>query len=113
MDKFEASNGAVLAIYSQPGVKAIRVRAADYVVYLSGVQVDALREFFRAERKPWEYAKDGEVWLLTVNGDTGPFIAYDDALMGLVYTASNGSRIQSNDDQITAGERIWPKGEPS
>lgn len=63
------------------------------------------------ERKPWEDAKHEEVWLLTVNGDTGPFLADQDSDSPVAaFVAANGTRIARYDrEQITAGRRFYPE----
>lgn len=61
---------------------------------------------------PWEQAMHEDVWHLTVNGDSGPFIAHSDSLNGgVLFTAANGTTVAPGDrDQITDGFMIWRDG---
>ena len=66
------------------------------------------REFFEAhpEPKPWEQAKDGEVWALTVG--------CGDAVVGAVLGKGGWAWLNAKtglviDLPITAGQRIWPE----
>lgn len=68
------------------------------------------KAYFEAhpERKPWEDAKPGEVWVLTLMGDE---IAYQctSSLAGHVYFDGVNDTIELNSTMITAARRIWPE----
>lgn len=74
---------------------------------------DAVKRY-AARRKPWLGAKDGEVWELTANGDTGAALATTSHRRGihLAFQFSNGALIDATDDGITAGHRIIIWREP-
>lgn len=73
--------------------------------------VHAVRAFFEAhpETKPWHDAKPGEVWVLTANGDTGPFITRLTPAMTVHFVAGNDTVFVAESDEITSGRRIWPE----
>lgn len=68
------------------------------------------RAYFEAhpERKPWEDAEAGEVWVLTVDGHEAHFVADGKEFNG---TNEFGRFIccSHDDEDITAGRRVWPE----
>lgn len=68
----------------------------------------AARAYFEAhpERKPWEEAEDGEIWVLTGAGGLElPWLRQHGD-----WISNTPSRlIRRNVDLITAGRRIWPE----
>jgi hypothetical protein len=68
-----------------------------------GAVVDALREFFEWEPKPWNYAKPGEVWEIT-HGGNPPFNAW--RLESGAFMFDDESFVHS--EHVTAGRRVWP-----
>lgn len=75
----------------------------------------AARAYFEAhpERKPWEDAQPGEVWVLTVDGVESAF--YPSKSMNRIFTAvapaTGNSGINFDWPEISDGRRIYP--EPS
>jgi hypothetical protein len=69
---------------------------------------DAARAYFDAhpEPKPWHDAKEGEVWALRFEDDDDEFAAFK---YGTRWKSTEGG--WPNEDLITAGRRIWPKGD--
>ena len=56
--------------------------------------------------KPWDAAKPDEVWVLTIDGYSAPY------LRNWYGTWTNStSDLSVGDGTITAGHRIWPEGE--
>ncbi|WP_100811755.1 hypothetical protein [Microbacterium sp. BR1] len=79
-----------------------------------GLGILAAMAFFDAHPEPepaGHDAKVGEVWVLTANGDTGPFLVVHDFVIGEDrFIGSNGTRFRPTDDeQITDGHRIYPE----
>ena len=72
---------------------------------------EAARAYFEAhpERKPWEDAKPGEVWVLTFDGADDAFKAYESRYGKTYFTRSRESSTGLVDERITAGRRIWPE----
>ena len=68
----------------------------------------AARAYFEAhsEPKPWEEAKNGELWMLTLDGEeVGSLVDY-----GEFYVPGESITIGSDEmKRITAGEKIYPK----
>jgi hypothetical protein len=68
------------------------------------------RAYFDAhpERKPWEGAQPGEIWVLTLEGDE---VAYQctSSFAGHVYFGGADDTIELNSTMITAARRIWPE----
>ena len=60
----------------------------------------------KPEPRPWEEAKEGEVWVITHEGVEGPAIVSDD---GHFESPDYVSGIYNK--AITAGYRIWPEGD--
>ncbi|WP_454113532.1 hypothetical protein [Microbacterium maritypicum] len=73
----------------------------------------AARAFFEAhpERKPWEDAEIGEVWLLTKDGTEGEFAAVvsDPAVTVTKNFDAAAIAFAIDDSQIRSGRRIWPE----
>lgn len=71
----------------------------------------AARAYFEAhpERKPWDDAKPGEVWVVT-EGDLSETYAYlvDD---GQFYDSARDYALDFTDPVITAARRIWPESD--
>lgn len=61
------------------------------------------------ERKPWEDAKPGEVWVLTFDGAEDTFKAYESRYGTIYFTRSRETSTGLVDERITAGRRIWPE----
>ena len=60
------------------------------------------------EPKPWDAAQPDEIWVLTINGYSAPY------LRNWCETWTNSTSVISvGDGTITAGRRIWPEGEAS
>jgi len=113
MSEFTASNG----VQVRPGrVAGLHVtcngdgKAHD----LSDGETDALREFFQqegsSERKPWEDAKPGDVWVFTYFGEVEvvavanlewPFVT--------AFRSVTGKEFNTKNVHITSARRIWPE----
>jgi hypothetical protein len=61
------------------------------------------------ERKAWEDAKPGEVWVLTFDGAVDTFKAYESRYGTTYFTRSRETSTGLADERITAGRRIWPE----
>lgn len=97
---FTASNGLL--------VRPHKLDVGAFVVdgtYVNSDQVVALREFFEweASHKPWDDAKAGEIWALTVDGVESAWDRAD----GIWF--KNQSLTEAAPESITAGRRIWPE----
>ena len=58
------------------------------------------------EPKPWDAAQPDEIWVLTINGYSAPY------LRNWCETWTNSTSVISvGDGTITAGRRIWPEPE--
>ena len=71
---------------------------------------DTARAYFQAhpEPKPWDAAQPDEIWVLTINGYSAPY------LRNWCETWTNSTSVISvGDGTITAGRRIWPEGKTS
>lgn len=68
----------------------------------------AARAYFEAhpERKPWEDAQTGEVWVLTLDGDESAWSVSNKDVF-----ENPDSTLKPTSPMITAGRRIWPEGE--
>ena len=61
------------------------------------------------EPKPWENAKEGDYWVLTIGGEPS---LWHRGVRRLFWT--DGERLSGTDlKDATAGRRIWPEGEAS
>lgn len=71
----------------------------------------AARAYFEAhpERKPWEDAQPGEVWVLAFDGEEDTFKAYESRYGTIYFTRSRETSTDLADERITAGRRIWPE----
>lgn len=68
---------------------------------------EAADRYFAAhpEPKPWEDAQPDEIWVLTIDGYSAPY------LRNWCGTWTNStSNVYVGDGAITAGRRIWPEG---
>ena len=74
-------------------------------------EYQAAYAYFEAhpERKPWEDAKPGEVWVLTFDGADDTFKAYESRSGTIYFTRSRETSANLTDERITAGRRIWPE----
>ena len=71
----------------------------------------AARAYFEAhpERKPWQEAKPGEVWVLsTSDGHEDAFMVMAVGELGIVFEADQFREPLDSPD-ITGGRRIWPE----
>lgn len=85
-----------------------RVRQADGTVSVAHC---AGRAYFAAdpERKPWQRAQVGEVWVLsTTDGETDAYTAMPVRGGGLAFEAPEG-RYPLDDADIESARRIWPE----
>lgn len=57
---------------------------------------------------PWVGAKCGEVWHLTVDGQSGAFVVDRHEFFG-AYPNGTPWLVPHGDERITAGRRIWPE----
>lgn len=57
------------------------------------------------ERKPWEDAKEGDVWLLTINGEEEALLFRHDR----TFISRDGDEFAPEEAYITAGRRIYPE----
>lgn len=72
---------------------------------------DAARAYFAAhpERKPWQAAKVGEVWILsTADGETAAYAVMTVREAGTVFESHEG-RYSLDDPDIEDARRIWPE----
>jgi hypothetical protein len=61
------------------------------------------------ERKPWQRAQVGEVWVLsTADGETDAYTAMPVQGVGVFFEAPEG-RYSVDDDDIQSARRIWPE----
>lgn len=97
--------------------------AAGYVGYFERADVTdahfgeglirgAARAYFEAhpERKPWEDAQDGEVWLIDCAGTPEggePFIVH----LGKFKSPTTTSLVVKNDPTITAARKVFPESD--
>lgn len=105
MTEFIASNGYHIE----------RAKSGDLLFFAHGEELGhlshgrqrALREFFAAhpEPKPWHEAKPGEVWELTHDGNLGAWHVNGG---GKEFFAP-GALLDIDNEDITAGRRIWPE----
>lgn len=67
---------------------------------------DAARRYFAAhpEPMPWDAARPGEVWVLTINGDSHPYRRTEH---GTWLSVTPG--VYLGDDTIEGAHRIWPE----
>ena len=75
-----------------------------------------IRERSRPEPKPWHLAKVAEIWALTIDGVTKPYLVTIDADFVLRFTpplTRLTGRYPLDFDRITAGRRIWSEGDES
>jgi len=69
------------------------------------------RAFFEAhpERKPWQAAKPGEVWILsTADGENAAYSVMTVREAGVVFESDEG-RYSLDDADIEGARRIWPE----
>lgn len=108
MVRFVASNGA--HVYrggnGQLCVKSATEDAFD-VRSIAAPHEQALREYFAQEPKPWEEAKAGEVWALTIGGDEAAFTFSEGEFWPQYRKAVPLGLFELQ--AITAGRRIWPE----
>ncbi|MCK2034452.1 hypothetical protein [Microbacterium sp. KSW4-4] len=71
---------------------------------------EAARAYFEAhpERKPWEDAKPGEVWVVAEHGQPERAYLVDDSQF---YDSSRDYALNFDDSLITAARRIWPESD--
>lgn len=105
-----------------------RARGVRVVSETTGMSLDARRGQYRGggatlfgaaaayfdahpERKPWEDAKPGEVWLLTLDGDESAFYPSKSLSRAFTPVAPNTgmTAVSMNWPEITAGRCIWPE----
>jgi hypothetical protein len=105
-------NVAVRVIDERSAVAETLYRVGDerQPLLATGGGMDAARAYFEAhpERKPWEGAKPGEIWVLTLEGDE---VAYQctSSSAGHVYFNGADDTIELDSTMITAARRIWPE----
>lgn len=101
------TSGAAIVFREQMPVGGILYRRDDTVV---DMESEAARAYFEAhpERKPWQEAKQGEVWLLTYRGREAAFTADRREFNG---ADENGifDCFEHSSEEITAGRKIWPE----
>ena len=61
------------------------------------------------EPKPWENAKEGDYWVLTIGGETSLWYQGRHGLLWMEGKRSSKTALKG----ATAGHRIWPEGEAS
>ena len=61
------------------------------------------------EPKPWENAKEGDYWVLTIGGETSLWYQGRHGLLWMEGKRSSKTALKG----ATAGRRIWPEGEAS
>ena len=80
---------------------------------LDGIFKDAARAYFEShpERKPWEDAKDGEIWEFTLGCSSGQYLADGGRffLLPLRAPSDPGWKPASFASNFETGERIWPE----
>ena len=93
------------------------LRLYDYVPGVGPIAANSLvRERSRPEPKPWHLAKVAEIWALTIDGVTKPYLVTIDADFVLRFTpplTRLTGRYPLDFDRITAGRRIWSEGDES
>ncbi|MEI3845356.1 MULTISPECIES: hypothetical protein [unclassified Microbacterium] len=108
---------SVMVFHEPTGVLKGYCRAEDQGGDLTREYPGAARAYFDAhpERNPWEGAKEGEVWAITVE-HAAVRAEYDGMIAVTVdrgdFVATTGlMRIDLHDSQITAARRIWPESD--
>src|SRR5690625_1001900 len=88
-----------------------RVQNANQERNISPSAKASARRYFDAhpEPKPWHDAKEGQVWILEVAGDSGslPMIANDCG----EFISSNGNPMSVTNPFIQSARRLWPSGD--
>lgn len=97
---FNESTGETHLFHSKPDLS---------IMYYDSVR-EIIEEYWDEHKpKPWQEAKPGEVWLLTVDGRESAFVL--DADQEFNGVNRNGQYVcgWQGDPRITAGRRIWPE----
>ena len=104
-------NLSVMVFHEPTGVLKGYCREEDQGGDLTREYPGAARAYFKAhpERKPWEDAQPGEVWVLTFDGAEDTFKAYESRLGKTYFTRSRETSTDLVNERITAGRRIWPE----
>ena len=86
------------------------MRERKQVAYADGAVSEVAQRYFdtHPEPKPWDTAQPDEIWVLTIDGYSAPY------LRNWRGTWTNStSNVYVGDGAITGGRRIWPEGEAS
>jgi hypothetical protein len=103
-------DGDVIVLNERDGMSGIGQTRATVDRYPNSFGADAARAYFEShpERKPWHDAKEGEVWVLTLDGDEIPYMARP-SIGNNVYFEGVIDGIKPDSTMITAGRRIYPE----
>jgi len=113
-NKFTASNGlGVIQEDTGAVYLVLSERSRDITTYLTGKEVEALKEYFAHTERPWEQAEPNSVWALTLRGLNEPalFEAQDSGHGKEFYGLQSDDILDLDYDKITSGIQIWPKEE--
>lgn len=101
------TQGAGWIVMSERSANSKHYSFREHAAVGTSILAQAMRAYFEAhpERKPWEDAKEGDVWLLTVNGEEEALLFRHDR----TFISRDGDEFAPEESYITAGHRIWPE----
>lgn len=101
------TQGAGWIVMSERSANSKHYSFREHAAVGTSILAQAMRAYFEAhpERKPWEDAKEGDVWLLTVNGEEEALLFRHDR----TFISRDGDEFAPEGSYITAGHRIWPE----
>lgn len=97
-------SGAAYTYWEKPSVWG----SPEFPWMMAGV-AERYFEAHPAQPKPWMEAKEGEVWILTIDGEEEPPVTASYIAKKLTFLSPYGYTVNPNNPFITAGHRIWPE----